>query len=113
MSVFNGRVVHQKGKELTAWRNAINEACRDVMDPLEGPVKVGITFMMPAPKSTSRRLPHVRPDIDKLARAALDGLTGAAFDDDGQVCDLRVKKVYGTPGAMFLIEGMHDETLPL
>lgn len=113
MSVFNGRIVHQKTKPLMAWRNAIYETCRDMMDPLEGPVKVSITFRMPEPKSNTRRLPHVRPDVDKLARAVLDGLTGAAFADDCQVVDLRARKVYGTPGADITIEGLEDEKLPI
>jgi crossover junction endodeoxyribonuclease RusA len=113
MSVFNGRVVHQKTKPLMAWRNAIFEACRDIMEPLEGAVKVSIVFRMPEPKSNKRRWPHVRPDVDKLARAVLDGLTGAAFADDCQVVDLRASKVYGQPGADIVIEGLGDAELPL
>lgn len=34
------------------------------------------------------------PDIDKLARAALDALTGVAFLDDKQVAVLRASKEY-------------------
>jgi len=113
MSVFNGRIVHQKNKELMAWRDAIYEECRDTMDPLEGPVKVSIVFRMPEPKQNRRRLPHVRPDVDKLARAVLDGLTGAAFADDCQVVDLRARKVYGAPGADITIEGLEDDGLLL
>lgn len=113
MSVFRGRIVHQKSRELMAWRNVICEMCRDMMDPLEGPVKVSIVFRMPEPKGNTRRWPHVRPDVDKLARAVLDGLTGAAFADDCQVVDLRARKVYGTPGAEITIEGLQDETLPI
>jgi len=109
MSVFRGRIVHQKSKELTAWRNAINEACRAIMEPLEGPVTVDVTFRLLSPRSAPRALPHVRPDVDKLARAALDGLTGAAFADDAQVVTLTARKVYGAPGAVFVIEGNRDE----
>ena len=111
--MFNGRIVHQKNKELMAWRDAIYEECRDTMDPLEGPVKVSIVFRMPEPKQNRRRLPHVRPDVDKLARAVLDGLTGAAFADDCQVVDLRARKVYGAPGADITIEGLEDDGLLL
>ena len=108
MSVFNGRIVHQKTKPLMAWRSIIYEACRDHMEPLEGPVKVHVTFRMPEPKKHSRRWPHVRPDVDKLARACLDGLTGAAFADDCQVVDLRACKVYGEPGADLIIESWEN-----
>lgn len=111
MSVFRGKIVHQKSRELTAWRNAINEACRAIMDPLVGPVKVDVTFRLQSPRSAPRALPHVRPDVDKLARAALDGLTGAAFADDAQVVTLTARKEYGAPGAVFVIEGLHNEGL--
>ena len=47
MSVFNGRIVHQKSKQLTAWRNAIYQACAAVMDqPLTGAVEVEATFYL-------------------------------------------------------------------
>jgi crossover junction endodeoxyribonuclease RusA len=106
MSVFNGRIVHQKPKELTAWRNAIGNACRAIMKPMTGAVEVDITFMLPRPRTVKRDQPHVRPDVDKLARAALDGLTGAAFADDAQVTMLTARKVYGPPeGAAIRIEG--------
>ena len=100
MSVFNGRIVHQKSKQLTAWRNAIYQACAAVMDqPLTGAVEVEATFYLQEPKSARRSLPYVRPDIDKLARAVLDGLTGIAFADDGLVVRIVCDKQYGIPGA--------------
>lgn len=111
MNVFRGKIVHQKSRELTAWRNAINEACHAIMEPLEGPVTVDVTFRLQSPRSAPRALPHVRPDVDKLARAALDGLTGAAFADDAQVVRLTATKEYGPPGAVFVIEGTRDEGL--
>lgn len=111
MSVFRGKIVHQKSRELTAWRNAINEACRAIMEPLDGPVAVDVTFRLQAPRSVQRAVPHVRPDVDKLARAALDGLTGAAFADDAQVVRLTAAKEYGLPGAVFVIEGQRNEGL--
>lgn len=112
MSVFNGRIVHQKTRELTAWRNAIGAACRDVMDtPLEGAVQVQAIFSLQAPRSGRRSLPHVRPDIDKLARALLDGLTGPAFADDGQVVRLSCTKRYGAPGVAVRISRVTDPAL--
>jgi crossover junction endodeoxyribonuclease RusA len=103
MSVFNGRVVHQKGRELLSWRDSINSATREAMEPLAGPVEVSVLFYMPRPKGTRRTSPYVRPDIDKLARAVLDGLTGAAFEDDGQVTRLHLQKEYGEPGCVITI----------
>ena len=42
--------------------------------------------------------PRGKPDIDKLARSTLDSLTGIVFDDDSRIVDLKVSKVYATPG---------------
>lgn len=106
MSVFNGRVVHQKGRELLAWREQIHRATAAKMQPLAGPVDVSVLFLMPKPKGTKRTTPYVRPDIDKLARAVLDGLTGAAFEDDGQVTRLSLEKEYGPPGCVITIRGV-------
>ena len=39
----------------------------------------------------------VMPDIDKLARCALDALTGIVFEDDAQVTELRLRKGFGEP----------------
>lgn len=106
MSVYNGRVVHQHSKELKAWRNAIANACRAKMEPLEGAVTVRVVFVVEQKRSVRRAEPYVRPDIDKYARAVLDALTGFAFHDDGQVTDLHATKVYGPqPGAIITVEG--------
>lgn len=63
-------------------------------------VEVSITFLFVRPPSVSekkRPLPSVMPDIDKLARAVLDGLTaGGVVTDDARVVDLHARKRYGT-----------------
>lgn len=71
-----------------------------------GPVFAALTFTMTRPTSLRGRelaerigaagtiWPCVRPDIDKLARAVLDALTGVLWTDDGQVCALEVEKHY-------------------
>jgi Holliday junction resolvase RusA-like endonuclease len=80
-----------------------------------GPVRVEIDFYLPRPASvkvTKRPLPIVPPDVDKLARAALDGLNqgfdtgkvgdGVIFADDSQVVELVACKYYADdrePGA--------------
>jgi Holliday junction resolvase RusA-like endonuclease len=41
----------------------------------------------------------VKPDIDKLTRAILDGLTdGGLLADDARVVELHITKRYPTPG---------------
>lgn len=39
----------------------------------------------------------MKPDFDKLARAVADGLTGAIYDDDGQIVCCEILKSYGSP----------------
>jgi crossover junction endodeoxyribonuclease RusA len=75
------------------------------------PVQVIATFHLARPKAhvrSGRHWPHLRdsapsrpaskPDIDKLARALLDALTGVLWRDDAQVTDLVVRKRYAVPG---------------
>jgi Holliday junction resolvase RusA-like endonuclease len=63
---------------------------------LMGPVRVEAIFYLPRPQSVSvRALPIKRPDLDKLTRAVLDGMTdGGVFHDDSQVVHLVVEKQY-------------------
>lgn len=68
---------------LKEWRATIAANAPALM--LEGAVRLDVGFVMPKPKSVKRLLPHVRPDLDKLIRALLDGLTGKCFKDDSQV----------------------------
>lgn len=42
--------------------------------------------------------PSVKPDVDKLARATLDALTGIVFDDDSRIVELALHKTYAEPG---------------
>ncbi len=37
------------------------------------------------------------PDVDKLARCALDALSGVVIKDDAQVVELYARKRYGEP----------------
>ncbi|ASR85272.1 RusA-like Holliday junction resolvase [Mycobacterium phage SirPhilip] len=60
------------------------------------PVTTSLTFVMPRPSGTPKSYtpPAVkRPDLDKLARAVLDGLTDVCWIDDSQVDDMHCRKV--------------------
>lgn len=112
--VGNGRMI-EMSKAVGPWREAVRAETRSEMwilgrvgKPLDGPVEVTILFWLPRPrshygtgrnqhqvKSTAPRRPAGRPDVDKLARAVLDGLTmGGAFADDSQVVTLTAQKRY-------------------
>lgn len=63
------------------------------------PVRVSITFVFEKPKSAeaSRWLPAYKPDLDKLTRSTMDGMTKILYADDDQVCSAEQNKIYGTP----------------
>ena len=60
-----------------------------------------LLFVFNKPKTVKRNEPYVRPDLDKLIRAVLDGLTDVAYEDDQQVVRLTAQKSYGET------EGVH------
>jgi crossover junction endodeoxyribonuclease RusA len=108
----HAHIYHKKNKGLQAWRSDIAAEARRAAPStmLAGPLAVRLDFRLPQPASIRnwagrgknrvpvRNLPHKRPDIDKLVRAALDALTNVIMGDDSQVVRLRASKSYGTPG---------------
>ena len=105
MKVIHGRVMHSQGSALAVWRSTIGwEAKSAGAAPHNYPVRIKINFLMPRPKTVKRPYPSVAPDLDKLIRAVLDGLTGIAYDDDSQVVEIYARKVYGSPGAEITLE---------
>lgn len=101
----NGQAVvyADNSPDLQEWRKAVAWSARaaGIKSAYEGPVRVVVVFDLPL--STSRRaqlkswLSDIRPDVDKLARAVLDALTGVAYHDDAQVADLHVTKRWASP----------------
>lgn len=110
--VGGGRMI-ESSKAVGPWREAIRAETQRAMDhgnrpPLSGPVAIRAWFFLPRPKGhyrTGRNAHLLRvgapvrpagtPDLDKLARAVLDGLTmGGAWKDDGQVVELHAGKYY-------------------
>jgi Holliday junction resolvase RusA-like endonuclease len=63
------------------------------------PVRVWYHFYFRKPLSVPKRRlwPVVKPDWDKIARAATDALTGILYHDDAQVVFGTVIKEYGLP----------------
>ena len=117
-----GIMVEQNKERLDPWRGEIINACREyrAANPdfvrFEGAVVARIIFSFDRPKSSSRRarpFMTVAPDLDKLIRACLDGLTaGGAMKDDCLVTEFtRVAKVYcgedpealDVPGAVIVL----------
>ena len=99
-----------KSAPLMAWRTAIATAAATAMgeEPvMDVPVVVTAWFFLPRPKSIPKRVryPAGRPDIDKLARALLDGITGVVVSDDSRVVSLYTSKAYSdAPGVRVTVE---------
>lgn len=108
------------------WKGQIALACRDLENrKLEGALAVSLTFYMPRPKShfnskgiikpTAPVFLHMqKPDVDNLAKAVLDALTGiGAWHDDAQVCDLQISRYFCggdvTEGCRIIIKGQWEE----
>lgn len=119
--VRNGRpiVTEQAGDRLRLWRHVIATSAREnaTQGPLDGPVKVHLWFRLQRPASTPKRkrtwpIRARSGDVDKLARAALDSLTGVAFHDDAQVVHLVVEKDWADsrgPGVEVVVMPVKDE----
>ncbi len=128
--VGNGRMV-EVSKAVGPWREAVRSEAQTTLAirangerPLSGAVFVSLVFTLARPKGhygsgrnagqvkdSAPAYPAGRPDVDKLCRAVLDGLTaGGAFSDDAQVVDLHACKIWaaagGVPGVDITIREM-------
>lgn len=119
--------LYDMSKGLEPWRRAIALTVRDALTrdtsaglgnwpagARTGPVAATVVFLLPRPaghyrtgahagvvKSSAPLHPATRPDVDKLARAVLDGLKmSGAIKDDGQVVTLSAVKAYGAAGQL-------------
>lgn len=108
-----GMRTNKKGKQVAAhnvqpsnkddlhpWRIQVAAAARLAKEKFgafisHDPVRVDLTFTFARPKSVTRDWPSVYPDVDKLMRAVLDGLTaGEIWGDDGQAIGGLIWKTY-------------------
>jgi Holliday junction resolvase RusA-like endonuclease len=93
---MKGRAIHAGADRLATWRADIARLGKSAgCLPSERPIAISLIFNMIKPKTVNRQMPTVPPDLDKLIRAVLDGLTGVAYKDDGQVVRITAVKIYG------------------
>src|SRR5690606_13365191 len=107
----DGRIV-ESSKQDAEWRADVRHVADAVLQPRHealwaAPVYVQLDFYLSRPKShygTGRNAQKIkesapkwpgRPDVDKLARAVLDALTGLVIADDSTVVELQASKSYG------------------
>ena len=101
-------ILAESSKKVGPWRVRIAQMGTVTMRrygarPFAGAVRVHLRFILPRPKATPKTLPTPpaikrNGDIDKLARAVLDALTGPVLEDDALVCELRAVKRIAEPG---------------
>ena len=116
--------IHDKDKELKAWRQEVASIARSVYNGplLAGPVSLFLVFERPRPANhygTGRNAgklkpdapshPIQKPDSIKLTRAVEDALTGVVWVDDSQVCGHEIYKQWGD---CFRVSVMISEIAP-
>lgn len=129
-------VLVEQSKAVKPWRALVTAATRQARvaghigaipahrPTLTGPIRVEATFTMRKPTTAPKRRrtwPTARPDLDKLLRAAFDGITDAqAWEDDGRVIEVLTRKTYpgehpdalDQPGAHIRIYTIHPAPEP-
>lgn len=103
-------VLKEQSKKVDPWRKLVTAAAEqarivgyrglipEYLPQITDPVVVDITFTVPKPQrvpAERRGLPATRPDLDKMLRAAFDGVTDSqVWKDDGLVVETTGRKVY-------------------
>lgn len=96
-------VLREANKRLPAWRKELAAAIHaHRMDtdtaPITSAVVVQYEFLMPRPKTVTRKHMTVKPDLDKLARAVNDACTDAQLmSDDALIISMHLNKRYAVP----------------
>jgi crossover junction endodeoxyribonuclease RusA len=125
--VGGGRMV-EMSRAVGPWREAVraetqralaalpNNGCASGLGSFaHGPKRVDICFYLPRPKSAPRSVefPVKRPDLDKLVRAVLDGMTaGGAWPDDSEVIEITAQKVFASsrgPGCIIYVNPVKED----
>jgi Holliday junction resolvase RusA-like endonuclease len=113
-AIMQGRIVQVNSSKHKAWRKAIAEAATESLPdnwtPIDDPCELVVNFYMPKPKSVTRPLPSVSPDLDKLIRAVGDSLTDSGVvTDDSRIVRISARKLYAEgiePGATISVKSL-------
>ena len=96
---WNRVVITTDNKNLKPWRQDVSAEALAAMKGaplLEEAVHVECSFFFLKPKSVKKSVNHkiTKPDLDKLVRGILDGLTGIVFRDDAQEVSVVASKAF-------------------
>lgn len=103
-----------------SYEQMLRLAAQDAMGdrpPLEGPLQLDMLVVAPIPRSWSLKkqaaarsgalLPTGKPDWDNFGKV-VDAGNLVLWADDSQICDGRVRKIYGDkPGMWIKVQPMH------
>lgn len=89
------------------YEQKISEYYKEQTDDFyNGAIQIRLTFLMPIPKSTTKKMRRLietgnikytkKPDLDNLQKAVLDALNGIAFSDDKIITRIVAEKKYTT-----------------
>lgn len=122
--VGNGIMVENQ-VDLGAWRDSIAVIARSAKAASGGSrggpfgaCQLMVHFRLARPKTVTRAMPSVPPDLDKLLRAVFDGLTASGtIEDDARICAVQATKTYALtenaypnePGVTVLVEEYEPE----
>ena len=101
-------LIIESSPKLPAWRKAVSDAVIQAMQDsgdlskFDGAVKLEAVFYLTRKKTVTRAYPTVPPDLDKVLRSLMDGITARSksgqvlgvWGDDSQVVRLEVSKKY-------------------
>jgi len=64
--------------------------------PIEGAIKLTLTFASIKPKSKPKKIKHwtTRPDLDNFIKLVKDALNKIFWVDDSQIVEVQAKKIY-------------------
>jgi len=98
-------LIIESSPKLPAWRKAVSDAVIQAMQDsgdlskFDGAVKLEAVFYLTRKKTVTRPYPTVPPDLDKVLRSLMDGITAkgqGVWGDDAQVVRIEVSKKYAT-----------------
>jgi Holliday junction resolvase RusA-like endonuclease len=114
-AIMHGRIVQVNSSKHKAWRKAIVQEAINTLPSdwvsIDEPCELIVNFYLPKPKTVSRQLPSVSPDLDKLIRAVGDSLTDSGVVvDDSRIVRISARKLYAEgiePGATIQVKTLN------
>lgn len=101
-------VMWEANAKLKTWRDTVTaqaqiEMIAKGLVTIENPIELVLDFRLPKPKSVTRDVPSVKPDLDKLIRAVGDALTKSGiYKDDALVIAIGASKSYAELSGVYI-----------